>query len=62
MGAQYAVSLEINKVWYKFSNSIELELEPEDDPAVVKEKAWNTVITECEKQLGKLQDELSGHR
>lgn len=61
ISAKHAISIEVNGVWYKFANSIALELEPNDDPAVVKDKAWNTVITECEKQLGKLQDELSGH-
>jgi hypothetical protein len=49
--AEFGSSVEIRKVWYKFTAAIELELTPDDDPPEVIEKAWNTVINEVEIQL-----------
>lgn len=49
--AELGVSVEIKGQWYKFNAGIELELDPEDDTAEVKRKAWNTVHTEIEKQV-----------
>lgn len=49
--ADFGVSAEIKGKWYKFSAGIELEFEPDDKPEEVKKKAWNTVVTEVEKQV-----------
>lgn len=49
--AEFGSSAEIKGVWYKFYSGIELELEPGDDTEDVKERAWNTVIREIEKQM-----------
>ena len=49
--AEFGTSMEIKGMWYKFNSGIELEIEPNDDVADVKEKAWNTVINEIEKQV-----------
>lgn len=49
--AEFGTSMEIKGMWYKFNSGIELEIEPDDDVADVKEKAWNTVINEIEKQV-----------
>jgi len=49
--AETGLSLQIKDVWYKFYCGIELELEPDDDVATVKKKAWDTVSVEVEKQM-----------
>lgn len=49
--AESGVSLELKGVWYKFYAGIELEIEPDDNVAEVKRKAWNTVNDEIEKQV-----------
>lgn len=49
--AEFGSSIEIRGTWYKFNSAIELELEPGDDTEQVKEKAWNTVVHEVEKQV-----------
>lgn len=49
--AEYGMSAEIRGVWHKFHCAIELEPTDDEDFAEVKEKAWNTVINEVEKQI-----------
>lgn len=49
--AEFGTSVELNGTWYKFHSAIELDMEPNDDTTEVKEKAWNTVIHEVEKQV-----------
>ncbi len=53
--AEYGLSAEIKGIWHKFHAAIEIELTESDDIAEIKEKAWNTVINECEKQIKDLQ-------
>ncbi len=53
--AEYGLSAEIKGIWHKFYTAIEIELTEGDDITEVKEKAWNTVINECEKQIKDLQ-------
>lgn len=55
--AEFGMSAEIKDVWYKFYSGIELEIEPDDDVSEVKEKAWNTVTHEVEKQILKVLNE-----
>lgn len=52
--AEFGTSVEIRGTWYKFNSGIELEVEPNDDVAEVKERAWNTVIHEVDKQIREL--------
>ena len=49
--AEYGMSIEIRGVWHKFGCSVEVEAEPDDDPVKLKEKTWNTVLLEIEKQV-----------
>ena len=50
----YGLSVEIKGVWHKLNCEIELELlEGEDFPST-KEKAWNTVVDEVEKQIQRI--------
>ena len=49
--AEYGMSIEIRGVWHKFSCKIEAETEPGDDLINLKEKTWNTVLMEIEKQV-----------
>ena len=51
IGASYGMSFEKGNVWYKFSSSIEVEVEDGDDTEKVKSTAWNTVINEVGKQV-----------
>lgn len=52
--AEFGASAEIKGIWYKFYAGIELEIEPGDNTEEVKQKAWNTVIHEVEKQMAEL--------
>lgn len=52
--AEFGTSAEIKGVWYKFNSGIELDIEPGDDMEDVKNRAWNTVIQEVEKQMNDL--------
>lgn len=49
--AEAGVSVEIKGNWYKFYNAIEVELDELDNVQEAKEKAWNTVHLELEKQV-----------
>ena len=49
--AEYGMSVQIKDIWHKFGCRVETELEPEDELNEVKEKTWNTVILEVEKQF-----------
>lgn len=52
--AEFGTSVEIKGTWYKFNSGIELDIEPNDELESVKERAWNTVIHEVEKQIADL--------
>lgn len=49
--AEYGCSAEINKTWHRFHCAIELEMEDGDAVPDIKDRAWNTVISEVEKQI-----------
>jgi hypothetical protein len=49
--AEAGISLDIKGTWYKFYCGVELEMEEGDNSAEVKQKAWNTVHQELEKQV-----------
>lgn len=49
--ATYGTSVEIKGLWHKFSFSMKVALEDGDDVSLAKEKLWNTVIAEVEKQI-----------
>ena len=56
--ASYGLSIELPKAngqaqWHKFGATIKLEIEENDILSDVKEKAWNTVISEVENQFSK---------
>ena len=53
--AEYGLSAEIKGIWHKFYSAIEIEPTEGDDVSELKEKAWNTVISECEKQIDNLK-------
>lgn len=48
---EYGSSVEIRGVWHKLHCAIEVEPDEGEDPATVKEAAWNTVFNEVEKQI-----------
>jgi hypothetical protein len=52
--ATYGTSAEIKGMWHKFSFSMEVELATDDDLQEVREKLWNTVQIEVEKQVEEL--------
>lgn len=49
--AEVGMSAEIKGTWYKFYTGVEIELDKNDNPEDVKQKAWNTCHTEIEKQI-----------
>jgi hypothetical protein len=53
--AEYGSSIEIQGVWHKIHCAVEIELDKNEQTpekiAEIKEKAWNTVIVEVEKQF-----------
>lgn len=49
--AEFGLSVEIGGIWHKYYAGVEIECEPNDDTKKVKEMAWNTVISEVEKQI-----------
>lgn len=50
--AEYGTSVEIKGIWHKLYAAIEVAPESDDEPMdQVKEKAWNTVVHEVEKQI-----------
>ena len=52
--AEYGTSVEVKGTWHKLNCAVEIEIEAADNFAEVKEKAWNTVYAELEKQLAEL--------
>jgi hypothetical protein len=52
--AEYGTSVEIKGTWHKLSCSLEVEFEEGDNPAEVRERVWNTVYSEIEKQIKEL--------
>jgi hypothetical protein len=52
--AEYGTSVEVRGNWHKLNCSIEIEVEPADSTEAIKERAWNTVYSEIEKQLKEL--------
>ena len=57
IGAEYGTSFQIKEVWHKLSFKIETEVGPEEDLSEIKEKTWNTVIVEVEKQINSILSE-----
>lgn len=55
---EYGLSVQIKDIWHKFGCGIEVEIEPNDDVKEVKERAWNTVIGEVERQMKTVLSEL----
>lgn len=51
--AEAGISFEYKGMWHKFHTGIELEIEPQDNIADVKRKAWNTVEHELANQIDK---------
>lgn len=49
--ASYGTSAEIKGMWHKFQFSMEIELAEDDNLEENKEKLWNTVQFEVEKQV-----------
>lgn len=49
--AEYGVSAELRGHWHRFSARVEVAVEDSDEPSEVMKKAWNTVISEVEKQV-----------
>lgn len=49
--AEYGTSVEVKGVWHKLYAAIEVAPEGDEPIAEVKEKAWNTVVHEVEKQV-----------
>lgn len=49
--AEYGTSVEVKGVWHKLYAAVEVAPEGDEDVAEVKEKAWNTVVTEIENQI-----------
>ena len=45
------VTIEKNGVYHKFNCEIEIEIEENDNTQEIKNRAWNTVDTELEKQI-----------
>lgn len=54
--ADYGMSIQIKEIWHKMSCSMEVEIEPKDELALVKERTWNSVIIEVEKQFKDILD------
>ena len=52
----YGFSGSINGQWHKFNTEITIEIEPGDNIAEIKEKAWNTCYQEVEKQIQQLTE------
>ena len=52
--ATYGTSAEIKGMWHKFSFSMEVELADDDNLDENREKLWNTVQLEVEKQVEEL--------
>jgi|GEM_PF-6229916 hypothetical protein len=55
--ASFGTSAEIRGTWYKFNSGIEVEFTEGDDIQKGREKAWNTVIHEVEKQIMELNND-----
>ena len=51
MKAESGTSIEIKGTWYKVGFSVEVKVSPGEDTNVVKEKLWNSVNSEIEKQI-----------
>ena len=54
MEASYGTSAEIGGMWHKFQFSMKVELADDEDLQETKEKLWNTVQLEVEKQVQEL--------
>lgn len=52
--AEYGTSVEIKGAWHKFSCAAEVEFSEGDNISEVKERVWNTVVVEIEKQVQEL--------
>jgi hypothetical protein len=49
--AEYGASVEVRGAWHKLSCSLEVDYEDGDNAAEVRERVWNTVYNEIERQL-----------
>jgi hypothetical protein len=49
--AEVGMSAEIKGTWYKFYTGVEIELDENDNPEDIKQKAWNTCHAEIERQI-----------
>jgi hypothetical protein len=52
--AEYGATMEIRGTYHKLYCAIEVQPEENEDTEVVKERAWNTVFNEVEKQIREL--------
>lgn len=57
--AEFGMSVELKGQWYKYGCKLTVEVEPKDNVAEVKQKTWNTAITEVEKQIKETLDDLA---
>jgi hypothetical protein len=57
--AEYSQSLQLKDSWYRVGAKITLEMEPNDDVATMKQRAWNTVEVEVERQFKEIIDSLN---
>jgi hypothetical protein len=53
--AEFGTSIEVDGVWYKLYAAIEVAPEGDETLADVKDKAWNTVVDEVEKQVDEIR-------